>query len=397
MRSTRRRQDAADLPRVPVEDRTVGRVFTAPDGQEYRPSMFLTLTLPSYGPVRRRGPGRPGPLRLPAGRAGCAALPEAGRPVLAEPAPLRRLQGPVLRRRRTPTPPRPAPARRRSAAPSPAPPSARSSSATYLQVWWPPFDQPVYVHRHPGVGRHRLRRPRHRRRPADLGRGARPARRRPGRPAGARDAVRHPDRHARHHRPLRRRRPGRPLPHQVPDQSPSPTPTPTTTPTSPAYLAHVDRLHAELRWLPCSPTLRELAPLRHPTRPTPAPACAPAAAPRKPTTANTSASAAAASWSPGSGPARPSREHRADRATVVREALLTAGIVAPEIERLAADVTLPDGRPRFVWTDTQPDPQHLRPGHPRRHRRTATLARPVRSREGRDRLWTAVRQPTSRP
>ncbi len=34
-------------------------------------------------------------------------------------------------------------------------------------------------------------------------------------------------------------------------------------------------------------------------------------------------------------------EHRADRATVVREALAEAGIVAPEIERLAADVTLP--------------------------------------------------------
>jgi hypothetical protein len=48
-------------------------------------------------------------------------------------------------------------------------------------------------------------------------------------------------------------------------------------------------------------------------------------------------------------------EHRADRATVVREALLSAGIVAPETERMAADVTMPDGTPRFVWTDTHPD------------------------------------------
>jgi len=48
-------------------------------------------------------------------------------------------------------------------------------------------------------------------------------------------------------------------------------------------------------------------------------------------------------------------EHKADRATVVREALLAAGIVAPETERLAATVTLPDGSPRFVWTDTRPD------------------------------------------
>src|ERR671916_3460138 len=47
IRSTRRRQDAPDLPRVPMEDRTIGRVFTAPDGRTFRPSMFITLTLPS--------------------------------------------------------------------------------------------------------------------------------------------------------------------------------------------------------------------------------------------------------------------------------------------------------------------------------------------------------------
>ena len=34
VRSTRRRQAAADLPRVPVEDRSVERTFTAPDGAE---------------------------------------------------------------------------------------------------------------------------------------------------------------------------------------------------------------------------------------------------------------------------------------------------------------------------------------------------------------------------
>jgi len=50
------------------------------------------------------------------------------------------------------------------------------------------------------------------------------------------------------------------------------------------------------------------------------------------------------------------RQHKADRVTVVREALLNAGILAPEVERLAATVTLPDGRPRFVWTDTKTDP-----------------------------------------
>jgi hypothetical protein len=50
-RSTRRRQDAPDLPRRPVEKRTVGRVFAG----RYRPSTFLTLTLDSYGRVDNHG------------------------------------------------------------------------------------------------------------------------------------------------------------------------------------------------------------------------------------------------------------------------------------------------------------------------------------------------------
>jgi replication initiator protein RepSA len=54
-RSTRRRQDAPDLPKRKIAPQTVGRVFTAPDGKSYRPSMFLTLTCDSYGKVRDDG------------------------------------------------------------------------------------------------------------------------------------------------------------------------------------------------------------------------------------------------------------------------------------------------------------------------------------------------------
>ncbi|WP_433470177.1 replication initiator [Spirillospora sp. CA-128828] len=50
-RSTRRRQDAPDLPRRPVDSRTVGKVFRGRDGKTFRPSIFLTLTLDSYGRV----------------------------------------------------------------------------------------------------------------------------------------------------------------------------------------------------------------------------------------------------------------------------------------------------------------------------------------------------------
>ncbi|TDD16417.1 replication initiation protein [Kribbella turkmenica] len=53
VRSTRRRQDAPDLPRVPMDKRTVGTTFRAPNGKTYRPSMFLTLTLDSYGATHR--------------------------------------------------------------------------------------------------------------------------------------------------------------------------------------------------------------------------------------------------------------------------------------------------------------------------------------------------------
>jgi len=55
VRSTRRRQDAPDLPKRKIGPQTIGKVFTAPDGESYRPSMFLTLTCDSYGKVRDDG------------------------------------------------------------------------------------------------------------------------------------------------------------------------------------------------------------------------------------------------------------------------------------------------------------------------------------------------------
>src|SRR5271169_3291659 len=54
-RSTRRRQDAPDLPRRKVSPRTIGKTYTAPDGKTFRPSLFVTLTCPSYGKVNSDG------------------------------------------------------------------------------------------------------------------------------------------------------------------------------------------------------------------------------------------------------------------------------------------------------------------------------------------------------
>ncbi|WP_063057655.1 replication initiator [Nocardia sienata] len=50
-RSTRRRQDVPNLPRLKVEKTTVGRAYAG----GHRPSMFITLTMPSYGAIHRDG------------------------------------------------------------------------------------------------------------------------------------------------------------------------------------------------------------------------------------------------------------------------------------------------------------------------------------------------------
>jgi Replication initiator protein, pSAM2 len=54
-RSTRRRQDVPPLPRRPVDPRTIGKTYATPDGKTLRPSLFITLTCPSYGRVKADG------------------------------------------------------------------------------------------------------------------------------------------------------------------------------------------------------------------------------------------------------------------------------------------------------------------------------------------------------
>jgi hypothetical protein len=54
-RSTRHRQDTPDLPKRKISPHTIGKTYTARDGKTFRPSMFLTLTCPSYGKVGEDG------------------------------------------------------------------------------------------------------------------------------------------------------------------------------------------------------------------------------------------------------------------------------------------------------------------------------------------------------
>lgn len=139
-RSTRRRQDAPDLPRKPVEGRTVGRVFAG----RYRPSTFVTWTLDSYGRVDATG----------------AALDpdsydyrRAARDAIHFPALLDRLWqnlrrcvgwdvqyfGAVEPQRRL------APHFHTAIRGSiPRATLRQVTAATYHQVWWPRHDEPVY-------------------------------------------------------------------------------------------------------------------------------------------------------------------------------------------------------------------------------------------------------------
>lgn len=149
VRSTRRRQDAPDLPRVPMTARTIGATFEATDGRSYRPSMFLTLTLPSYGRVTTDGvPVDPRTYDYRR-----AALDALHFPKLVDRfwQNLRRCAGyrvqyfaAVEAQRRL------APhlhAAVRGVVPRRVFRDVRA--ATYHQVWWPAHDRPVYVDRPP--------------------------------------------------------------------------------------------------------------------------------------------------------------------------------------------------------------------------------------------------------
>lgn len=149
VRSTRRRQDAAELPRIEMSDRTVGRELTAPSGKTYRPSMFLTLTLPSYGRVRSDGtPVDPGTYDYR--RAALDAM-HFSRAVDRFWQNLRRCAGYKVQYFSTVEEQQRLTPHLHAAVRGVVPRSVvmQVIAATYDQVWWPPFDEPVYTTRMP--------------------------------------------------------------------------------------------------------------------------------------------------------------------------------------------------------------------------------------------------------
>jgi hypothetical protein len=144
-RSTRRRQDVPDLPRHRVAATTVGRTFTARDGQVFRPSTFLTLTLPSYGRVRPDGtPVDPDTYDYR--QAASDALHFAS---LLDRfwQNLRRAVGWNVQYFATVEPQKRGAAHLHAAVRGTMPRSLvrQVAAATYHQVWWPTHDEPTYA------------------------------------------------------------------------------------------------------------------------------------------------------------------------------------------------------------------------------------------------------------
>ncbi|QDP98548.1 replication initiation protein [Microlunatus elymi] len=354
VRSTRRRPDVVDLPRVAAEDRTIGRTFTSPDGHEYRPSMFLTLTLPSYGPITDGAPTDPESYDYRRAAIDALLFPRLVDRFWQN---LRRCAGYKVQYFATVEPQRRLAPHLHAAIRGAIPRQLLRQviRATYLQVWWPSFDRPVFVQRVPvwdGTGYMDADTgevlPTWEQAIADLADDPdnRPAHvMRFGSQADIRGIIapsEEADRAIRYLTKYLTKAIAEPL-----------TATDEDVVVDERRMAHIDRLHAQLRWLPCSEHCANW--LRYgiqPKNPTPgmqAGHCPSKAHDREHLGVGGRRVLVSRHWS-----GKTLAEHKADRATVVRETLHAAGIVPPEVERLAADVTAPDGLPRYVWTDTRP-------------------------------------------
>ena len=354
VRSTRHRQDVSDLPRVPIQNHTIGRTFTAPSGVKYRPSMFVTLTLPSYGKVIP-GCGAPvHPARYDYRR---AALDALHFPKLVDRwvQNLRRGAGYKVQHFSAVEPQRRLAPHLHAALRGAIPRHIVKAvtKGTYLQLWWPPFEDAVYLDRLPIWDREHgcYRDPdtglplstwREALDALDADEDARPAHVMAfgsqvdikGIDGGSSDA----DRAVRY------------LTKYLTKAVAETYTDPEGEHIDAAYEAHIDRMHEELRYLPCSRACANW--LRYGVQPkNPGPGlvpgyCASKAHDREHLGLGGRRVLVSRKWS-----GKTLTEHRADRAAVVRQVLQAAGIEAPEADRLSADVLHEDGQPRFVWDD----------------------------------------------
>jgi hypothetical protein len=127
----------------------------------------------------------------------------------------------------------------------------------------------------------------------------------------------------------------------------------TADEATPRQLAHLARLHEEVRWLPCSPRCWNW--LRFGVQPDGATeGMEPGKCPSKAHDGEHLGCGGRRVLVSRKWTGKTLSDHKADRAEVVRQVLAAAGVEAPEIERLSASVTREDGIPRFQWKICDP-------------------------------------------
>jgi hypothetical protein len=352
VRSTRRRQDVPDLPRLPMDNRTVGRTFVAPNGRTYRPSIFLTLTLPSYGRVHRDGTPRD-PATYDYHRAAMDALhfPKVVDRFWQN---LRRCAGYKVQYFATVEAQQRLAPHLHAAVRGVIPRAVVRDvvAAIYHQLWWPQCDRPVYRGDIVPVWDERAARyvdpltgvllPSWDEALDDID--ADPAARPAhvvklgaqidfqGIIASAEDRV--------------GKAIGYLTKYLVKDISETyGEPDDMTA----AQIAHLATLHQHVRWLPCSPECCNW--LRFGVQPRDAVAgmvpgeCPAKAHDRHHLGIGGRRVLVSRQWT-----GKTLTEHRADRAAVVRQTLAEAGVDMPELDRCSATSTTGDGSPRFVWS-----------------------------------------------
>ncbi|WP_203433028.1 replication initiator [Jiangella asiatica] len=366
VRSTRRREDVPDLPRLPISAHTVGRVFESPDGKTYRPSMFLTLTMPSYGRVTSEGvPADPASYDYR--RAGLDAMHF---PKLVDRfwQNLRRATGFNVQYFAAVEPQRRLAPHLHAAVRGAIPRALLRQvvAATYHQVWWPSCEFPVYSgNRLPvwdekqggyvDAGGWLLPTWDEALDDLDSDTDAEPVHvLRFGRQVdmqGILAGTPQADRAVGYLTKYLTKSISDPMGDD--DYQPSP-----------ARRAHVDRLAAEVRWLPCSPTCANW--LRYGTQPKNARPglepgrCTSKAHDRDHLGLGGRRVLVSRRWT-----GKTLTEHRADRAAVVRAALAEAGVEMDEHDQYSTTATGPDGRPRYVWEPVRFDRDADRPSYAR--------------------------------
>ena len=355
-RSTRRLAQFPPLPVAPMERRTVGRELTSPSGETYRPSTFLTLTLPSYGPVHTDGTPED-PESYDYRRAALDALHFAK---LMDRfwQNLRRCAGYKVQYFGCVEPQRRLALHAHAAVRGAIPRGLIQAvaAATYEQVWWPAHDEPVYVVGHLPVWDDRS------------SVYVDPDTLMPLRSwEQAMDATYNPDADAAHvlwfgeqvdsqwfipGSPRTDRRVGyicKYLTKSIAEAYDADA-------MSPRQARHLRRLHREVRWLPCCPECPNW--LRYGITPKDAEArMLPGHCPRSAHDLENLGHGGrrvlvSRDWS-----GRTLAEHKADRAAVVRAALAEAGIETPATDRWSADQMGDDGTSRYLW-----EPVDISPG-----------------------------------